>query len=103
MNKKLEEQRGVRNFLQNSDTNENNDLFGVDVSGLQITEDQNEILPFQDYHWQNEFGPKFNAIQLAINDIDLLTEDENFGINHYLKLKEKINEIILGFQVIFCI
>ena len=103
MNKKLEEQRDVRNFLSNNDTNENNDLFGVDVSGLPIAEDHNEILPFKDYHWQNEFGPKFSAVQLAINDIDLLTEDDNFGINHYLKLKEKINEIILGVSVLFCI
>ena len=46
MSKKLEEQRGVRNFLSNNDTNENNDLFGVDVSGLPIAEDQNEIMPF---------------------------------------------------------
>ena len=29
MNKELEEQRGVRTFLSNNDTNENNDLFGV--------------------------------------------------------------------------
>ena len=50
MNKKLEEQRDVRNFLSNNDTNENNDLFGVDVSGLLIAEDQNGIMPFQDYH-----------------------------------------------------
>ena len=96
MSKKLEEQRGVRNFLSNNDTNENNDLFGVDVSGLLIAEDQNEIMPFQDYHWQNEFRPKLCAIRLDINDIDQLNEDDNFGINHYLKLKEKINEIILG-------
>ena len=94
MGKKLKEQRGVRNFLSNNDTNENNDLFGVDVSGLLIAEDQNEIMPFQDYHWQNEFRPRFSAIRLAINDIDQL--DDNFGINHYLKLKEKIIEIILG-------
>ena len=55
MNKKLEEQRGVRTFLSNNDTNENNDLFGVDVSGLPVAEDQSEILSFQEYHWQNEF------------------------------------------------
>ena len=96
MSKKPEEQCGVRNFLLNNDTNENNDLFGVNVSGLLIAEDQNEIMPFQDYHWQNEFRPKFSAAQLAINDIDQLNEDDNFGINQYLKLKEKINEIILG-------
>ena len=96
MNKKLEEQRGVRTFLSNNDTNENNDLLGVDVSGLPVAEDQNEIFSFQEYHWQNEFGPKFSAVQQAINDIDPLTEDDNFGINYYLKLKEKINEIILG-------
>ena len=96
MNKKLEEQRGVRTFLSNNDTNENNDLFGVDVSGLPVGEDQNDILSFQEYHWQNEFGLKFSAVQLAINDIDPLTEDGNFGINHYLKLKEKIIEIISG-------
>ena len=52
--------------------------------------------PFQEYHCKNEIGPKFSAEQLAINDIDPLTEDDNFGINLYLKLKEKINEIILG-------
>ena len=97
MNKKLEEQRGVRTFLSNYyDTNENNDLFGVDVSGLPVAEDQNEILSFQEYHWQNEFGLKFSTVQLAINDIDPLIEDDHFGINHYLKLKEKVNEIILG-------
>ena len=96
MSKKLEEQRGVRNFLSNNDTNENNDLFGVDVSGLLIAEDQNGIMPFQDYHWQNEFRPKLSAIRLDINDIEQLNEDKNFGIKHYLKLKEKINEIILG-------
>ena len=96
MSKKLEEQRGVRNFLSNKDTNENNDLFGVDVSGLLIAEDQNGITPFQDYHWQNEFRPKLSAIRLDINDIEQLNEDNNFGIKHYLKLKEKINEIILG-------
>ena len=73
------------------------------ISGLPVAEDQNEILSFQEYHWQNEFGPKFSAVQLAITDIDLLTEDGNFGINHYLKLKEKINEIILGVLVFFCI
>ena len=78
MNKKLEEQRGLRTFLSNNDTDKNNDLFG-------------------EYHWQNEFGPRFSVVQLAINDIDPLTEDDNFGINHYLKLKEKINDIILGF------
>ena len=39
MNKKLEEQRGVRNFLSNNDANENNDLLGVDVSGLPVAED----------------------------------------------------------------
>ena len=71
------------------------------ISGLPVAEDQNEILSFQEYHWQNEFGPKFSAVQLAITDIDLLTEDGNFGINHYLKLKEKINEIILGVLVFF--
>ena len=96
MTKKLEEQRGVRTFLSNNDANENNDLLGVDVSGLPVAEDQNEIFSFQEYHWQNEFGPKFSAVQQAINDIDPLTEDDNFGINYYLKLKEKINEIILG-------
>ena len=96
MNKKLEEQCGVRAFLSNNGTNENNDLFGVDVSGLPVAEDQSEILSFQEYHWQNEFGHKFSAVQLAINDIDPLTEDDSFGINHYLKLKEKINEIISG-------
>ena len=46
MNKKLEEQLGVRTFLSNNDTNENNDLFGVDVSGSPLAEDQNEILSF---------------------------------------------------------
>ena len=46
MNKKLEEQRGVGTFLSNNDTNENNDLFGVDVSGLPVAEDQSEILSF---------------------------------------------------------
>ena len=78
MNKKLEEQCGLRTFLSNNDTDKNNDLFG-------------------EYHWQNGFGPRFSVVQLAIKDIDPLTEDDNFGINHYLKLKEKINEIILGF------
>ena len=96
MNKKLEEQRGVRTFLSNNDTNKNNDLFGVDVSGLPVGEDQNDILSFQEYHWQNEFGHNFSAVQLAINDIDLLTEDDNTGINNYLKFKEKIIEIISG-------
>ena len=96
MNKKLEEQRGARTFLSNNDTNENNDLFGVYVSGLPVGEDQNDILSFQEYHWQNEFEHKFSAVQLAINDIDPLTEDGNFEINHYLKLKEKIIEIISG-------
>ena len=96
MNKKLEEQCGVRTFLSNNDTNENNDLFAVDVSGLPVGEDKNNILPFQEYHWQNEYGHKFSAVQLAINDIDLLTKDGNFGINHYSKLKEKIIEIISG-------
>ena len=78
MNKKLEEQCGLRTFLSNNDTDKNNDLFG-------------------EYHWQNGFGPRFSVVQLAIKDIDPLTEDDNFGINHYLKLKEKINDIILGF------
>ena len=46
MNKKLEEQRGVRTFLSNNDTNENNNLFGVDVSYSPLAEDQNEIFSF---------------------------------------------------------
>ena len=56
---------------------------------LPIGEDQNDALFFQEYHWQNEFGSKFGAVQLAINDIDPLMEDNNFGTNFYLKLKEK--------------
>ena len=55
-----------------------------------------KYFPFQEYHWKNGIGPKFSAEQLATNDIDPLTEDDNFGISHYLKLKEKTNEIILG-------
>lgn len=35
---------------------------------------------------KNEFGPKFSAVHLVINDMDPLSEDDNFGINHYLKL-----------------
>ena len=31
INKKLEEQHGVRTFLSNNDTKENNELFGVDA------------------------------------------------------------------------
>ena len=31
INKKLEEQHGVRTFLCNNDTKENNELFGVDA------------------------------------------------------------------------
>ena len=56
MNKKLEEQRGVRTFLSNNDTNENNNLFGVDVSDSPLAEDQNEIfsfsgIPLEKWNW----------------------------------------------------
>ena len=50
INKKLEEQRGVRTFLSNINTNKNNDLFGVEVIGLPIGEDQSDMLFFQEYH-----------------------------------------------------
>ena len=50
INKKLEEQRGVRTFLSNINTNKNNDLFGVEVIGLPIGEDQCDMLFFQEYH-----------------------------------------------------
>ena len=69
-------------------------MLGVEVSGLPIGEDQNDALFFKEYHWQKEFGSKFSAVYLAINDIDTLTEDDNFGINLCLKLKEKNTEII---------
>ena len=66
-------------------------MLGVEVSGLPIGEDQNDALFFKEYHWQKEFGSKFSAVYLAINDIDTY---DNFGINLYLKLKEKNTEII---------
>ena len=66
-------------------------MLGVEVSGLPIGEDQNDALFFKEYHWQKEFGSKFSAVYLAINDIDTY---DNFGINLYLKLKEKNPEII---------
>ena len=45
-------------------------MLGVEVSGLPIGEDQNDALFFKEYHWQKEFGSKFSAVYLAINDID---------------------------------
>ena len=71
-------------------------MFDANASGLPDPKDQNDIFFFHEYQWKIYFGHKFSAVQLTINDIDLLTEDYNFVINHYLKLKEKINEIVSG-------
>ena len=88
MNKKMEEQRGVRTYLSDES------FYGIDLSDFPDCENYDDNVAFEEYNWEHEFGQTFSSVQHALNNCEQLTAHDIFGINHYVSIKNKKIEIV---------